>query len=173
MKKMLYTLLMMLGLCASLSAATPDAKKHPIYTVDFSKSFIRASENIDDIKTGPGVYYSTLGNSWLLHYNGTSTLEVMFTKGGEVSGIAMLNVKHLASLVGGKTYSPINITINGKTFLNRYSPAKSEWVEDHFEITDYLVKGKNTVKIQLADDSLGNYCINKLSVEFKPKTGWW
>lgn len=135
------------------------------YTADFSKAAIGKSDNVSDVKVGPATYYNLYyGNSWLLHSVKSSFVEIDFDKPADVKGKATLNLTHLASLVNGKPYSPVNISINDNRFLDHYDPASGDWVYDSFDISDYLVDGTNKVKISLCMDAVGNYWINKINV---------
>jgi len=161
MKKMISVLLLCMGLFSPLLAET-------IYSVDFSKPFINITDNIDQVDVGHNTIYNNYyGNSWLLYSPGNSYIEITFTKTPEVTGIPTLIISHLHSLHNGYGYSPINVYINDKRFLDHYDPMFGYYTDDTFSLGTEIKDGVNKIKITFCKEGYTNYWINKLSIEFK------
>ena len=163
MRNVLLGLLCMLGVSTAVFSETK-------YDVSFEKAKIQTSPESISVDVGPGTYYNYYyGKSWLMHFSGTSFIEVSFDKASDANGQTLLYMKHLASQVNGDWYSPITISINGDDFIERYNPneKRSGWHEDTFDITDFIVEGRNTIRIHLDWDAIGNYWINKLAISFE------
>jgi len=124
-------------------------------SADFSDKTIK-TENLT-VATGRGmVYNSSYGKSWRMRNPGTSWLEVSFNL-TEVQPSAILKLLHLTSSLWPKPgYSPVDIIINNRIFLDNYDIASTYngargYRTDHFSISDFLQVGKNTIRIALED----------------------
>lgn len=136
------------------------------YVMHLKEPVIRHPEKVT-ITVGPGVYF-TGNHSWGMTYRNSSYIEISFEAPAEHFGKEIeLYMIHLAALVGGvHRNSPVDITINGKMFKHRYDPLSAGWVYDKWDITNWVVEGKNTLRIQLLD-GICQYWLNSLFITFK------
>ena len=160
MKKMISILFLYMGLFFPLIADTT-------YSVDFSQPEIKESDNIDKVNTGPGTEYNAVnGNSWVLNCSGKSYIEIIFTKPPEIYGLCTLNISHLHSLNDGFGYSPINVYVNNKLFLDHFNPIYGgAYTNDTFSLGTEIKDGVNKIKILFCKEGITDYWINKLSIE--------
>ncbi len=162
MKKLLLSTLLMLSTTA-LHAET--------FQVDFSKSNIvitRPQEITASVSTGPGVYYNSYyKQSWIMHWNATSYIDINFTNNLPEGQPVTLNLVHLSSMVGNDNYSPVTITLNNGTVAQRFSPVYGYYQTDSFDITSYVKTGENNLRIAFDSDAISNYWIQNLEVSFQ------
>lgn len=138
------------------------------YTVDLSEQHVKLVKNTGDldVSMGQGVYYNSYyGGSWVMHNPGVSYLEVMFSRGEDERGCAKLTLNHLSSLVGNKYFSPVTLSVNGKTVASHFAPASFNYITDTFDLSGYLVNGENRLRISFDAGAIGNYWIKSLKVD--------
>ncbi len=135
----------------------------PVCAVDFHNSSLR-QKNAE--LTAYGAYYNEYyGNSWLLHHPGDSFIEVSseFTK--DPSRSYSLDLVHLSSLVNGESLAQITIEVNGQVITTGHNPNNGNFIRESFDITDYVVDGKNQVRISFDSNSQSNYWIQGLAIQ--------
>ena len=66
-------------------------------------------------------------------------------------------------------YAPITIEINGMVIEDRYTPGVDKWiVTDIWEISAWLVNGKNSIRISISADNKHAQCwIHDITVDEK------
>ncbi|HEC93429.1 MAG TPA: hypothetical protein ENI51_10650, partial [Candidatus Atribacteria bacterium] len=138
--------------------------------IDFSTQTIKTSEGMQ-VSTHSMDYNSNYDGSWLMHYAGSSSLTASFSISQVYSG-AILRITHLTSYYqedprGG--YSPVDIEINGNLVADNYDPAENhngshDYVEDAWQISQYLRTGNNTIRISFQSGAVTNYWIKQLTV---------
>lgn len=158
MRKTLFAIFAMYAVSLSSFAQTT------LSEVSFVKPLLKATPNTD-VDIGPWVMYnSTYGHSWIMHANGQSWIEIEFQKDAEIQGPASLFIAHLSANVGKHNWAPVSIIINGKVLEDHYVPNNGNWIYDTWEIGEFLVDGKNKVRISLCNDAICNYWINSLRI---------
>lgn len=111
------------------------------------------------------LYNSAYGKSWLMHNAGHSFIEVTCDVPEErLKESISLNLLHLSSYCNGHIYSPIKISINGQVYQEKVVPNSSNWVWDAFDISKQLKPGKNSIRLDLLSDAIGNYWINEMLI---------
>ncbi len=157
MKQILFSFFATLFLVSSVYAQTE-------YQVDFSQPTIHKTPNIE-IRVGPGTQYNSFyGNSWLMHYSGSSFIEFEFDKDYRDSDPAFLEITHLSSLVNGQPYSPISIYVNDQSFLPHHDPHNGNWIHERFDVTGWLKDGTNVIRLELDHDAITNYWIRDVKL---------
>jgi len=161
----------LLTLLAAASFTTLSAES---FQVDFSKPAITITQpkNLDvNVTTGPMTYFNSYyKESWILHGNGQSFIRVGFNNHLEEGTPVNLRLVHLSSISNKVKYSPITIKVNGAVVVSNFSPEKGNYCTDSFDITQYVKKGTNTIRISLDDDAQTNYWISHLGVNFKKQS---
>ena len=121
---------------------------------------------VGDLKVsrGPGVYYATAyQRCWRMGTPIWSYIDVQFNLSDEdLKREWYLNLKGLSSIMSGKNYSPISISVNGSDLVDHFEPNRDAWRMDHFKL-DRLVAGENTLSIRL-QDAITNYWIESLTI---------
>lgn len=113
------------------------------------------------VRTGPYVGYNQYyGHSWLMHSGGWSYIEIEFEKPADSEPYVYYLTNHLSSLSSGGGYSPVSLSVNGQEFEHCFNPNWGNWVHDEWNISDYVVDGKNVIRISFCGDAATNYWIN-------------
>jgi hypothetical protein len=137
----------------------------PICTVDFSNSPIQ-SKNAR-VQTGPGAYYNSYyGNSWIMHYPGSSYFRIETNIDHvDQSKHYLIDMVHLSSIVNGTLMdAPITILVNGQTAVVGHNPNNENYLREIFDITSCVVEGDNLIEIRFDEGAQTNYWIQSLSV---------
>lgn len=143
---------------ANLSMALP-----PVCVVDFRNSSI-SQRNAE--LTAYGAYYNQYyENSWLLHHPGYSYIEVSTDVAKLENRSYSLDLVHLSSLVNGEPLAQITIEVNGQVIAAGHNPNDGNYIRESFDITPYIVDGKNQVRISFDADSQSNYWIQSLAIQ--------
>ncbi len=134
---------------------------YPISIVYFSDPEISTKDAT--VTTGPGVHYNyDLPGCWTMDQPGKSFISTEFSmNSSKCANKFTLNLLHLYS---GEGFSPIKITINGRTITANYSFDSREFVCDSFDVTSYLIEGQNKINIEFLPGATGNYSIKALSI---------
>ncbi len=116
------------------------------------------------------IHNSEYGGSWILRSVENSYIQVDFDTGG--GSVASLELTHLTS--GGPScpnggFAPVDIVINGVTFLNDYDVAENHagshsYETDTWTVTSQLVSGTNAIRITLQNNACTVYWIQKITV---------
>lgn len=137
----------------------------PVCTVDFRNPAINA--NNAQVSSYCAFYNRAYGNSWLLHCPGQSFLQVEADFHKDPSRSYSLDLVHLSSLVNGQPLASVTIEVNGQVVKAGYNPNNGNYIKDSFDITPYLVEGKNVVRINFDANSRSNYWIQSLAIQAK------
>jgi hypothetical protein len=133
------------------------------YFADFSKGEVRADFPVRTEGCDNNPYYK--GSYRLLRPN-RSFIEGTFQISSKPKRV-LLTLKHLSSYNRGSKLSgesPISIIVNGNAVVKRFDPGSHGYVKDSFEITKYLNKGDNTLRIQYGNGTT-HYWIKWLLIE--------
>jgi len=149
----------------AMAVASGQTALPPVCTVDFRNPTIHA--NHAQIESEGAFYNRAYGNSWLMHYPGKSYIQVQADFQKDPSRSYSLDLVHLSSLVDGKPLASITIEVNGHTVIAEYNPNTGDYKRDSFDITKYLVDGKNTVTLKFDNGSESNYWIQSLAIQAK------
>lgn len=137
----------------------------PLCTVDFHNPDIRA--NKAELSSFGAYYNQYYGNSWLLHHPGQSYLQVATDINKDPNRSYSLDLVHLSSLVDGQPLAQITIEVNGQVVTTGYNPNNGNYIRDSFDITKYIVDGRNEVRISFDSTSESNYWIQSLAIQAK------
>jgi hypothetical protein len=93
-----------------------------------------------------------------------SNIEATFNS--EKNSNKILEITHLSSKIEGSVFSvsPITITINDKDLMKSFDPGSHSFTTDKFNISKYLINGKNTIKIQYEKGN-SHYWIKRLEIK--------
>lgn len=137
----------------------------PICTVDFKNSNIEALNA--DVQVGPGTYYNSYyGNSWIMHYPGSSFFKLSVNvEHRNLAKKYMLDLFHLSSIVSGHLMDArISIYVNGKALVTGHNPNNCGYIHEQFEVTQLLADGANSIEIRFDDGAQTNYWIQSLAI---------
>jgi len=137
----------------------------PVCTVDFKAAEIQMINA--QVETGPATYYNShYGSSWILHWPGRSFLNVRSTlEHRDASKKYYLDLVHLSSVVGGSlSDSPITIIVNGQTVVSGHNPNNGGYVNERFDISDFVATGENIIEIHFDAGARTNYWIQSLAI---------
>jgi len=128
--------------------------------IDFSTQSIETSSEMQ-VSTYAMGYNSNYDGTWVMSNPGSSSLTASFSISELASG-TILRITHL-----GEGNCPVDIEVNGNKLVDNYDPTSySRFVEDSWQISQYLHLGTNTVEISLQSSAAGTarYWIKQLSV---------
>lgn len=143
---------------------------YPGCTVDFSKPEIATGGC--SVTYGSRVFFNQYyGNSWLMNHPGVSFIEVHFNQPKQYGGVdiyrtAKLKMRHLTSMLWpAPGNSPIDIIVNGNKVKENYSPPSGDYLNEEWDITNYMNDGSNVIRINFREGATTNYWIQKLQVD--------
>lgn len=121
-----------------------------------------------EVQTGPGTSYNNYyQRSWRLLYPGSSYVQVDFNHSKTGFSAVNLVMVHLTSMTGGHNgYSPIDILINNQVFKSKYDVVDGNYKQDTFDITPYILEGKNTIRLNYCKEAITHYWIQNLKVDY-------
>jgi len=143
---------------------------YPGCTVDFSKPEIATGGCT--VTYGSQVFFNQYyGNSWLMNHPGVSFIEVQFNQPKQYGGVdiyrkAKLKMRHLTSMLWpAPGNSPIDIIVNGNKVKEDYSPPSGDYLNEEWDITNYMNDGSNVIRLNFREGATTNYWIQKLQVD--------
>lgn len=84
----------------------------------------------------------------------------------EIPQSARLRVTHLSSYsknCQNDGWSPVTISVNGNTVVRSHSPSSHGYMEEYWQVEDYLQKGDNTIRFA-CDNICTHYWLQKFSI---------
>jgi hypothetical protein len=143
------------------------AKRENIFNADFSGKNAQGNLTV----SYPGCFFSDQDDiSFHLRvvHPSTSSLEADFPISGEF-GKVLLTLKHMTSRSGDfPGWAPVSIMVNGNYLLFHQDIGSDRFSTSEYDITQFCVKGQNTILWQLSTDSRTYYCIKEIRVEIQP-----
>lgn len=154
-----------------LKAAPPEpkkakkqVKKENLFTADFSGKSVLGNISV----SYPGCFFSDqddLSFHLRVVHPATSSLEASFSIADEPKNV-VLNLKHMTSRSGDfPGWAPVSIMVNGNYILFHQDIGSDKFTTADYDITQYCVRGQNTILWQLSPDARTYYCIKEIRVE--------
>ncbi|MFH0802912.1 MAG: hypothetical protein V2A78_11100 [bacterium] len=142
-------------------------KKENLFIADFSGQSVLGNLSV----SYPGCFFSDQDDiSFHLRvvHPTSSSLEANFSIADEPKNVA-LKLKHMTSRSGDfPGWAPISIMINGNYLIFHQDIGSNNFPTMDYDITQYCVRGQNTILWQLSSDARTNYCIKEIRVEIQP-----
>jgi hypothetical protein len=106
-----------------------------------------------------------------MNHPGVSFIEVQFNQPKQYGGVdiyrtAKLKMRHLTSMLWpAPGNSPIDIIVNGNKVKEDYSPPSGDYLNEEWDITNYMNDGSNVIRLNFKEGATTNYWIQKLQVD--------
>jgi|GEM_PF-6712076 len=142
-------------------------KKENLFVADFSGQSVLGNLSI----SYPGCFFSDLDDiSFHLRVVSptSSSLEANFSMADEPKNV-VLKLKHMTSRSGDfPGWAPISIMINGNYLIFHQDIGSNNFSTMDYDITQYCVRGLNTILWQLSPDARTYYCVKEIRIEIQP-----